>query len=171
MLKKTDFCRKNRYSQTVDTLIITHKRLSMKAERQTIDSSIFPSVLYAAETITWNQTLLKKISTFQNHLMRQMSGYKLNDRMPISTLKSLTQLKDITTTIKRSKLAWYGHLRRSSIPAKTITEGLIPGYRKRGRPSRRWLEDITTWTGCSFHQLCVASTNRDEWTRICNNSH
>ena len=151
--------------------IITHKRLSMKAKRQTINSFIFPTVLYAAETITWNKPLLKKISTFQNHLMRWMSGYKLNDRMSISRLKSLTQLKDITATLKRSKAAWYGHLRRSSIPAKTITEGMIPGRRKRGRPSRRWLEDIKDWTGCNFHQLCLASTDREEWSRICNNLH
>ena len=151
--------------------IITHKRLSMKAKRQTINSFIFPTVLYAAETITWNQTLLKKISTFQNHLMRWMSGYKLNDRMSISRLKSLTQLKDITATVKTCKAAWYGHVRRSSIPAKIVTEGVIPGRRKRGRPSRRWLDDIKDWTGCDFHQLCLASTNRDEWSRICNNLH
>ena len=103
--------------------------------------------------------------------MRWMSEYKLNDRMSISRLKSLTQLKDITATIKRSKAAWYGHLRRSSLPAKMVTEGKIPGSRKRGRPSRRWLDDIKDWTGCDFQQLCLASTNRDEWSRICNNLH
>ena len=151
--------------------IITHKRLSMKAKRQTIDSYIFPSVLYAAETITWNQPLLNKISVFQNHLMRWMSGYRLNDRIPIATLQSITQLKDITKNLKKSKVAWYGHLRRSTIPAKMITEGLIPGFRKRGRPSRRWIQDVKDWTRCDFYRLCTASTDRDEWKRICNNLH
>jgi len=151
--------------------IITHKRLSMKAKRQTIDSFIFPSVLYAAETITWNQTLLNKVSVFRNHLMRWMAGYKLSDCISINTLKSLTQLKDITASIKKSKVAWYGHLRRSSIPAKRIAEGLIPGRRKRGRPSRRWIDDIKEWTGCDFPTLCTASTDRERWTRLCNNLH
>ena len=148
--------------------IIAHKRLSMKAKRQTIDSYIFPSVLYATETITWTQTLLNKISVFQNHLMRWMSGHRLNDRISITRLKSITQLKDITDDIKRSKVAWYGHLRRSTIPAKAITEGLIPGFRKRGRPSRRWLQDIKEWTRRDVNQLCSISTDRDEWKRICN---
>ena len=142
-----------------------------KAKRQTIESYIFPTVLYAAETITWNPTLLKKISTFQNHLMRWMSGHKLNDRMSISSLRSLTQLRDITVTIKRSKVAWYGHLRRSSIPAKVVMEGFIPGYRKRGRPSRRWLEDVREWTGYNLSQIFIASTSREEWKIICNNIH
>ena len=149
--------------------VIIHKRLSMKAKQQTIESYIFPTVLYAAETITWNQTLLKKISTFHIHLMRWMSGYRLNDRIPISTLRSLTQLKDLTVTIKRSKAAWYGHLRRSTVPAKAVMEGFIPGYRKRGRPSRRWLDDVREWTGCDFHQMFTSSTNREAWKRICNN--
>ena len=143
----------------------------MKAKRQTIDSYIFPSVLYGAETITWTPTLLNKMHVFQNHLMRWMSGYRLNDRIPISTLKSLTQLKDITANIKKRKVAWYGHLRRSTVPAKTIMEGPIPGYRKRGRPSSRWLQDIKDWTGCDFPQLFVSSTNRDEWLRIGNHLH
>ena len=151
--------------------IITHKRLSMKAKRQTIDSYIYPSVLYGAETITWTPILLNKISVFQNHLMRWMSGHKLNDRVPIATLKSMTQLRDLTSLVKKSKVAWYGHLRRSTIPAKVITEGLIPGFRKRGRPSRRWIQDVSDWTRCDFNQLCRASIDRDGWKRICNNLH
>ena len=63
--------------------ISAHKRLSMKSKRQTIDSFIFPTVLYAAETITWNQTLLNKVSVFRNHLMRWMAGYKLSDRQVV----------------------------------------------------------------------------------------
>ena len=129
--------------------------------------------MYAAETITRTPTLVNKIRVFQNHLMRWMFGYKLKDRIPITTLKSLTQLNDITANIKKSKVTgiWYGHLRRSSVQAKSIAENPIPGYRKRGRPSRRWLQDIKDWSRCEFPQLFMSSTNRDEWSRICNNLH
>ena len=40
--------------------IITHRRLSMEAKKQTIESYILPSVLYASETITWSHLLLEK---------------------------------------------------------------------------------------------------------------
>ena len=147
--------------------IITHRRLSMKAKKQTIQSYILPSVLYASETITWSNTLLNKMKVFQNHLMRWMTGFKLNDRVPITRLKSLTKLDDISTTIKRMKLTWYGHLRRSSLPAKVVTEGLAHGTRKRGRPSRRWMKDLIEWTGKDIQELAPITYNREEWRQLC----
>ena len=147
--------------------IITHRRLSMKAKKQTIQSYILPSVLYASETITWSNTLLNKMKVFQNHLMRWMTGFKLNDRVPITRLKSLTKLDDISTTIKRMKLTWYGHLRRSSLPAKVVTEGLAHGTRKRGRPSRRWMKDLIEWTGKDIQELAPITYDREEWRQLC----
>ena len=148
--------------------IITHRRLSMTAKKQTVETYILPSVLYASETVTWTNTLLTKMKVFQNHLMRWMTGFRLNDRVPITRLTSLTKLDDISTTIKRMKLKWYGHVRRSSIPAKIVMEGLVPGFRKRGRPSRRWMQDLTDWTRKDIAELAPMVYNRDEWRRLCN---
>ena len=140
----------------------------MKAKKQTVESYILPCVLYASETVTWTNTLLTKMKVFQNHLMRWMTGFRLNDRVPISRLSSLTKLDDISTTIKRMKLKWYGHVRRSSIPAKIVMEGLAPEFRKRGRPSRRWMQDLTDWTRKDIRELAPMVYDRDEWRRLCN---
>ena len=150
--------------------ILTHRRLPMKSKKYTYETYILPSVLYACETITWTPALLKKMKTFQNHVMRWMTGYKLSDRVSIARLTSLTQLDDITSEIKRRKLAWFGHLKRSTLPARTITEGIIPGNRKRGRPSRRWLQDIIDWTQKSVAELCITAADRVEWRRLCHQS-
>ena len=143
----------------------------MKSKKFTYETYILPCVLYAAETISWTPVLLKKMETFQNHLMRWMTGYKLNDRVSISRLKSLTKLGSITNEIKTRKLTWFGHLKRSSLPAKTIMEGTIPGSRKRGRPSRRWLQDLTNWTGKSLTELCRATADREKWRTLSHQSH
>ena len=151
--------------------ILTHRRLPMRSKKHTYETYILPSVLYAAETITWTPVLLKKMETFQNHIMRWMTGFKLNDRVSISRLKSLTKLGNITDEIKTRKLTWFGHLKRSSLPAKTIMEGTIPGSRKRGRPSRRWYQDLTDWTGKSLAELCRATNDRQEWRTLSHQSH
>ena len=110
--------------------IMTHRRLPMKSKKMTYETYILPSVLYASETITWTPALLKKLRTFQNHMMRWMTNHKLSDRVSIARLTSLTQLDDITTELKTRKLTWFGHLKRCSLPVRTITEGIIPGTRK-----------------------------------------
>ena len=146
--------------------ILTHRKLPMKSKKMTYETYILPSVLYSAETITWTPALLKKLRTFQNHVMRWMTNHKLSDRVSIARLTSLTQLDDIISELKTRKLTWFGHLKRSSLPARTITEGIIPGTRKRGRPSRRWLQDVIDWTQMSVAELCVTTNNREEWRRI-----
>ena len=83
-----------------------------------------------------------------------MCGIKLSERVPISTLRTKTNIqKDITEIIKLRKLQWYGHLKRSNLPLRVITEGITSGRRKRGRPARRWLQDITDWTGDNLRNI------------------
>jgi len=56
-----------------------------------------------------------------------------------------------------------------------IIQGTTPGRRKRGRPMKSWLDDITAWTGLNFesalHVACMQLTvtsgeqlvNKDPW--------
>ena len=43
-----------------------------------------------------------------------------------------------TKIVKRRKLQWYGHVSRSSGPAKTILQGTVKGERRQGRQRKRW---------------------------------
>jgi hypothetical protein len=40
-------------------------------------------------------------------------------------------------------LKYFGHIKRHELLENRIMEGNIPGRRKRGRPKRRWVQDIT----------------------------
>ena len=40
-------------------------------------------------------------------------------------------------------MKYFGHIKRHEGLEKRIMEGYIPGRRKRGRPKRRWVQDIT----------------------------
>ena len=68
--------------------------------------------------------------------------------------------KDFLTIIKRHKLQWYGHVSRSSGPAKTILQGTVKGGRRQGRQNKRW-EDIREWTGLEFAMSQRAVENRE----------
>ena len=138
----------------------------MKTKRHLVNTFIMPVVLYASETVSWTNALLEKMKIFENHLMRWMSGKRLIEQVPINQLRELTRLEPIEQRIKKIKLKWFGHLKRRNIPAKTITEGFIPGRRSRGRPSWRWIDDMKTWTSKTINELNNLCKDRQKWRTI-----
>ena len=45
----------------------------------------------------------------------------------------------------------------------TVLEGRIDGKRNRGRPRRRWLDDIKDWTGRPLAECTAMARDRDQW--------
>ena len=67
------------------------------------------------------------------------------------------------TIVKRRKLQWYGHVSRSSGPAKTILQGTVKGGRRRqGGEKKRWEDNIREWTGLEFAKSQRAVENREK---------
>ena len=69
--------------------------------------------------------------------------------------------EDLLTIVKRHKLQWYGHLSRSSSPAKTILQGTEKRERRQGRQRKRWQDNIREWTGLEFGKSQRAVENRE----------
>ena len=70
------------------------------------------------------------------------------------------------TIVKRRKLRWYGHVFRSSGPAKTILHGTVKGRRRLGRQRRRLEDNIREWTGLEFVKSQRAVENREKWRKL-----
>ena len=129
---------------------------------------MLPVVLYGLECATWTRTSATKLETFQNHIMRFMTGHKLQDHITIESLRSQTKLKPISAVIKERKLKFYGHIKRSSMGlSKLILEGCANAKRNRGRPKRRWPDDIKTWTGLSsWDSINAIVIDRERWRSL-----
>ena len=119
--------------------------------------------MYGAETITWRKDLLRRMNVFQNNIMRICTNKRKIDRIPIDTLLMMTRLTPLSTLVKRKKLTWFGHLKRSDLPVKAVNEGMISGKRHRGRPIRQWRSDIYEWTGKTIVELNRMVKDRNEW--------
>ena len=50
---------------------------------------------------------------------------------------------------------------------KTVMLGMVDGDRTRGRPPRRWVDDITDWCGCTLPAAVHLTVNRIhvEWNK------
>ena len=58
--------------------------------------------------------------------------------------------ENLLTIVKRRKLQWYGHISRSSGPAKTILQGTVKVGRRKGRQRKRWEDNKREWTDLEF---------------------
>ena len=68
--------------------------------------------------------------------------------------------------IKRGKLRYCGHiLRTDNSLEKVIMLGKVEGKRRRGRPRRRWLDEITEKLGLNLENTLKLATNTNEWTK------
>jgi len=70
--------------------------------------------------------------------------------------------------VKR-KLWYFGHLMRKTEDnslEKDIITGNIPRNRRRGRPPRSWINDITDWTDMSMDKILQMIWDREYWRDI-----
>ena len=56
--------------------------------------------------------------------------------------------------IKTRKLKYFGHqMRKEHSLAATVTQGKVNGCRGKGRPRRKWGDDLRDWTGYEMADL------------------
>ena len=66
------------------------------------------------------------------------------DHVRNETVIERLKIEKVTVRIRRARLRWYGHIERRGgdhVGLRTLHMAL-PGNRKRGRPRRRWSDNI-----------------------------
>jgi len=48
---------------------------------------------------------------------------------------------------------------------KEITQGTMPGVRRRGRPRTAWIDNIKSWTGLYVEESIRMTEDRDKWRK------
>jgi hypothetical protein len=147
--------------------ILKSNRVTTKVKSKIYNTYIVPVLLYGLDCVTWTNKLSSKIEVFQNHVMRFITGKRLEDRVKIETLREMTKLQPIVCKIKNISLKLFGHVKRSTTGlSKICLEGMIPGKRNRGRPHHRWRDHILKWSQClSWKELNEMITDREKWRK------
>lgn len=110
-------------------------------------STIFPTATYGCEAWTINSTDSKKITAFEMKCYRKILRISWIEK--ISNEEVLTRMgissPTLLQTVKKLKLKYFGHIKRHESLEKYILETKMEGKRGRGRPTRRWEQDIQDW--------------------------
>lgn len=97
---------------------------------------------------------------------RSMLNVKRRDKVNLNVIRLKTKTIDVSYTIKKLKLKWAGHLIRNKTNkwAKQVAEWYPrEGKRKRGRPSKRWDEDLKAAAGIMWRRKTY---DRDLWKNL-----
>ena len=122
---------------------ITSDRLSLEVRIRNFNAYVAPVFLYNCELWALTEQQANKINTFQRRFLRKIVRCKYT---PNDTLYKLCKAEPWTTTVKRRRLSWFGHLQRlpDNAPAKiAFAEIRKPTRRVSGRPITTWLSTIT----------------------------
>ena len=88
-----------------------------------------------------------------------------NEEVRAKIQQAIGPHEDLLKIAKRRKPQWYGHVSRSSGPAKTILQGTVKGGRRQGRQRKRWEDNIREWTCLEFAKFQRAVENREKWRK------
>ena len=70
---------------------------------------------------------------------------------------------ELLNLINKQKLSYFGHIKRQNTLEKLFLEGTCEGRRGRGRPRRRWTQEIGEWMGVSTVEAGRQALERGEF--------
>ena len=104
-------------------------------------------LLYVCKTWTLLADSEKRIQTFETKCLRKLLcisylEHKTNDWVWSKINFPVGPQKPLLATVKRRKLAWFGHVTRHDSLSKIILQGILESGRRRGRQRKCWMENI-----------------------------
>ena len=126
------------------TAVIYDKRIPRRLKMKVYETVIRPVMLYGAETWVLRRKEERMLKSTEMKMLRRIKGVTKLDRQRNEDILEELGVTDILTKARQARLRWYGHLRRmneESAPKK-IWRMEIEGKRPRGRPQKRWMENV-----------------------------
>ena len=119
----------------------------MRVKGKVYKTVVRPAMMYGAETWAVKKAQEKKLDVAEMRMLRWMSGVTKLDRIRNEIIRGTTKVGEISKKVQESRLKWYGHVLRREEEyvgnyIKRVMVMEVPGERRRGRPKRRWLDNI-----------------------------
>ncbi|KAJ8705946.1 hypothetical protein PYW07_010723 [Mythimna separata] len=124
---------------------------------------ILPVLTYGAQSWSLTEQQKSKLKICQRAMERSKIGVKRIDRVRNTTLRSITRVADVGEKTARLKSEWAGHVARMHPDrwAKIVTHWMPEGgRRRRGRPRRRWCDDLIVFAGQTWPEM---AQDREMW--------
>ena len=123
-------------------------------------------ILYNSETWTLKEHHKRKLRVFEMSVLRKICGITRKDRRRNEDiLNELSVEKDIVALLQARRLTYFGHVNRMDndrLP-KLLLHGYTHGHRPRGRPKKKWIDNIRE--DCEDMNISILQASHLTWDR------
>ena len=122
-----------------------------------------PTLCYQCQTWTLTAEQKRKITTTEMRCLRRIMNVSILDKIRNETIRETIKVSPALDYIKRQQLKWYGHVARSSINSLAQRAITLRCNRKRGRgrPGKRWIDEITDISMLTIQQTHQSALARN----------
>jgi hypothetical protein len=123
------------------------KNINLAAELEILKTCVFNVLLYACETRTLKQKDKDLLMAFEMRCYRRTLHIWWQQKITNEVRRRTRRKQNIVQTVMKRKLNLFGHICRmdDGRMVKTVVFGMMEGTKRKGRPRREWLDDITEW--------------------------
>ena len=124
--------------------LLLHPKIEMEVKRQMIYSIFLPTLCYQCQTWSLSSSHYRKIVTCEMKCLRKAAGVTRLDRLRNEDIRERIGIIPCTEYIERQQIKWFGHIMRmhhDKLPVQAYNQ-MRSGYKARGRPRKRWIENV-----------------------------
>ena len=131
-------------------------------------SLIVPIATYASETWTILAEDERRLLSFEMKCLRTILGVSLRNRYRNEAIRRMLNIdKTIIDIIRKKRIKWFGHIIRqpNTSYVKKVYKEEFNGKRPKGRPPKRWSDQIRLDADVPLLTAERASKDRKNWRK------
>ena len=149
------------------------RALSTEAKVGMYEAIVEPSLLYGSEVWVLNVHERKRVQAVEMNCMRNICGVRRIERVRNEEIRRRCGKNvGVCEKVEQNVLRWFGHVERMGDErlVKRMHDSDIMGRRRRGRPRKSWMDEVSESLGKRGLSIQVAKEcvqDRNGWRSIC----
>lgn len=135
-------------------------------KKMVLDTCVLPTLTYGCQTWTYKTKTKAKLVACQKAMERSVLKIRKINKIKSKNIRLKTKVIDALQHALKQKWQWAGHIARCTDKRWTLGTTLWTGpgrKRKKGRPRKRWIDDIKIIAGREWQ---TKAKDREVWKKL-----